>query len=54
MKGVTHSVLYLLYIQENCVRASMGGGGGGNNWHFLRTVVFKHVLDSFLINITQQ
>ena len=49
MKGVTNSVLYLLYIQENCVRAYRGGGvqanayalrtgeGGVEIGNFLRT-----------------
>ena len=29
MKGVTNSVFYLLYIQENCVRAYRGEGDPG-------------------------
>ena len=39
MKGVTNSVLYLLYIQENCVRAYRREGGGGvqANAYALRT-----------------
>ena len=37
MKGVTNSVLYLLYIQENCVRAYRRWGGVQTNAYALRT-----------------
>ena len=50
MKGVTHFVLYLLYIQENCVRAHRGvpdnayalrtGGVGVKNCQFLAYILY--------------